>query len=119
MIYIFKEAVQPIINYQATPYPFVTNTTNITITCVGRSVHQTSRYENEQSYMKRVEIRKNRSIIKRCKVLAVEKVRNLSCSTTETGVTNSDKFDCNMYASRAPCNGARIIFEVQSKFIRF
>lgn len=113
----FKEAIQPTIHYQATPYPFVTNTTNITLICVGRAVDYETN-PRDPKYMTKVEITRNKKRIKSCERFEHDKVRNLSCDTTVTGVNSSDQFDCNIYATRAPCNGARIIFEVQSKFLR-
>ena len=65
--------------------------------------------------MRKVEILKNNEVIKNCTRDRYDNVRNLSCNIIVTGVNNSDEFDCNIFASKAPCNGARIIFEVQSK----
>lgn len=69
--------------------------------------------------MTEVQLRRNTEKIKECKRSVKDRVREITCITTISGVKNSDKFDCYMFASKAPCNGARIMFEVQSKFIKF
>ena len=111
----FTESVQPIISYKATPYPFVTNGTNITLTCAGRSVDFVTN-EEDQSYMTNVEFYKNDQLLRNCKEDPYLRFRNLSCNVTVTGVTNNDKFMCIIRASFAPCNAAQLSFQVGSKF---
>ena len=111
----FTEAVQTIISYNATPFPFVTNGTNITLTCAGRSVDYVISPE-DQSYMKNVEFYKNNEPLRNCKEDPYLRFRSLSCNVTVTNVTNNDKFMCIVRASFAPCNAAQLSFQVESKF---
>ena len=113
-MFFSSESVQAIISYQATPYPYVTKTTNITLTCVGRSVDS-----NRQSFMTEVQLRRNTEKIKECTRSVREFVKEITCIATVSGVKNSDNFDCYVFATKAPCNGARIMFEDQSKFLKF
>lgn len=114
--FVFKESLQPKISYKAVPYPIVTNTTNITLTCTGRTVDYVT-VPHYQSYMSKVEIRKNNKVIRSCRrSIRLHPTRNMSCEVSVWGVNDNDKFMCLMYASKAPCNGARLSFEVQSKW---
>ena len=99
----FTESVQPIISYNATPYPFVTNGINITLTCAGRSVDFVSS-PDDQSYITNIELYKNDEHLHNCKEDSSSslRIRSLSCNVTVTGVVNNDKFMCAIRASFAP-----------------
>ncbi|XP_028416729.1 protogenin-like [Dendronephthya gigantea] len=109
----FKTLI-PNISYRATPYPYVTKNTIITLECTG----SVKINPLNQGYMTRVEFLKNNNYLHKCEVEKVLRYKILSCSVTVTGVTKDDKFMCVLTASKAPCNAARLSFRVENRLPR-
>ena len=109
------KSTQVMISYNATPYPFVTNDTNITFTCSGQTVHLDSVSSDDKSYMKNIEFYKNgQEALHDCQRDERLKLRSLSCNISVSGVTHGDYFWCIVRASNAPCNAGQISFQIKS-----
>ena len=117
MSHYLQESTQVQISYNATPYPFVTHHTNITLTCSGHTVHPDFVNSDDKSYMTVIEFYKNAvELLHSCQYDDFLKLRSVSCNTSLSGVTNGDYFWCITRASNAPCNIGQITFQVESKY---
>jgi hypothetical protein len=103
------------ISFSASPYPLVSNDTNITLACTGRSVHPDDVGPGDKSYMTDVEFYTERKTFHACRKQYFEQFRTLSCNITVSGVTNDNFIWCIVRASNAPCNVGEIWFQVGSK----
>ena len=117
MSHLLQESTQVQISFNATPYPFVTHDTNITLTCSGHTVHPDFVNSDDKSYMTAIQFFKNGShILHSCEYNAFQKLTSLSCNTSLSGVTNGDYFWCITRAWKAPCNTGQITFQIESKY---
>ena len=111
-LFFFQGSLIPNITYRATPYPYVTKGTNVTLECTGSvKINPVN-----QGYMTRVLFRRNDKDFKLCDVDEFLRLKTLSCSVTVTEVTNNDTFLCLIIASRAPCNAAQLSFQLSGRF---
>ena len=108
------KSLQANITCTATPYPNVTNDTNVTLSCTGSSIQPDFVHPDDLSYMSTVEFYKNYKLLHLCKKDDFLSLRRLSCKVSISGVTSDDKFWCVIRASQAPCNAAEISFQIQN-----
>ncbi|XP_028413575.1 uncharacterized protein LOC114536418 isoform X1 [Dendronephthya gigantea] len=104
----YYKSLQPNISYVAVPFPFVTNETNVTLTCAGQAkvqIQDTARYI-------RVMFQKNNKMFHECRKEGV-RISRISCSISVTGLTSNDTFTCIIKSGMAPCNAARLSFQVE------